>query len=94
MNYTQTIPSSSLKQRNKSATINFQMELLLILQPGRNLALVQHQTSVILNMAVPLATTIKSSYFFLNYIFPYNGSLDKCHISAFNGLSYTYIGSY
>ena len=34
---------SSMKQCNKSDTVKFHMELLLILRPGRNLALMRHQ---------------------------------------------------
>ena len=41
MNYIPPSPPSSMKQCNKSATVKFQMELLLILRPGSNLAVVQ-----------------------------------------------------
>ena len=43
MNYIPPSPPSSMKQCNKSATVKFHMELLLILRPGSNLALVRHQ---------------------------------------------------
>ena len=42
MNYIPPSPPSSMKQCNKSATVKFHMELLLILRPGSNLAGVRH----------------------------------------------------
>ena len=42
MNYIPPSPPSSMKQRNKSATVKFHIELLLILRPGSNLAVVRH----------------------------------------------------
>ena len=43
MNY---CPPSSMKQCNKSATVKFHMELLLILRPRSNHAVVRHHTSI------------------------------------------------
>ena len=42
MNYIPQSPPSSMKQCNKSATVKFHMELLLILRPGGNLAVERH----------------------------------------------------
>ena len=42
MNYIPPSPPSSMKQCNKSATVKFHMELLLILRPGSNLTVVRH----------------------------------------------------
>ena len=42
MNYIPPSPPSSMKQCNKSATVKFQLELLLILRLGSNLAVVRH----------------------------------------------------
>ena len=45
MNYIQPSAPSSMKQCNKSATVKFHMELLLILRSGSNLAVVRHHPS-------------------------------------------------
>ena len=42
MNYIPPRPPSSMKQCNKTATVKFHKELLLILRPGSNLAVVRH----------------------------------------------------
>ena len=42
MSYTPQSPPSSMKQCNKSDTVKFHMELLLILRPASNLAAVRH----------------------------------------------------
>ena len=46
MNYIQPSPLSSMKQCNKSATVKFHMELLLILRSGSNTAVVRHHTTM------------------------------------------------
>ena len=46
MNFIQPSPPSSMKQCNKSATVKFHIELLLIPQSGSNLAVVRHHTSM------------------------------------------------
>ena len=46
MNYIPPSPPRSMKQYNKSATVKFHMELLLILRPGSNLAVVRHHVGV------------------------------------------------
>ena len=48
MNHIPTSPPTSMKQCNKSATIKFYMELLLILRTGSNLAVVRHHMRYIL----------------------------------------------
>ena len=52
MNYIPPIPPSSMKQCNKSATVKFHMELLLILRSGSNLAVVRHSMHVGVSGAV------------------------------------------
>ena len=45
INYIHASPPCSMKQCNKSATVKYHTELLLILRPGNNLAVVRHLNS-------------------------------------------------
>ena len=49
INHLPSSPPSSMKQCNKSATVKFHMELLLILQPGNNLAVVRYLINLVLS---------------------------------------------
>ena len=43
INYILTSPPSAMKQCNKSTSVKFHMELLLILRPGSSIAMVRHR---------------------------------------------------
>ena len=64
MNYIPPRPPSSMKQCNKSATVKFHKELLLILRPGSNLAVVRHYK--VLKKKLLLNTAFFFQKFYLN----------------------------
>ena len=70
MNYIHPSPPSSMKQCNKSATVKFHMELLLI-WPWSNLAVVRHHLTLVTRSGEHNRCSCASVYRVLRYLVPY-----------------------